>query len=164
MHENAADVWQPDWSQAPEWAVAHTVDINGCPAWHERVPKLDANCFWLSDSGRIEINQTTKPFKGLWAARPGMDWRESLRLRPATMSEQTGGDTLLAAIGPDFDWPHGFGRRPGCESTNHTQCSGILWQCDRCKRWFCCQEGADDPLRDVCDDCWAQCDISNVVM
>jgi hypothetical protein len=49
--------------------------------------------------------------------------------------------------------PHG--RLPGCQSTNHAQCYGELWQCAACKKWVCCAEGTDnDPA--LCDDCWAQ--------
>jgi hypothetical protein len=44
-------------------------------------------------------------------------------------------------------------RIPGCQSTNHRECYGELWQCQRCEKMICYAEGTDnDP--DVCDDCW----------
>ena len=44
-------------------------------------------------------------------------------------------------------------RIPGCESTNHDECYGELWQCIICGKTVCHAEGTDnDP--DLCDDCW----------
>ncbi len=46
-------------------------------------------------------------------------------------------------------------RMPGCQSTNHTECYGELWQCQRCGKIVCCAEGTDnDP--GLCDDCWVE--------
>ena len=46
-------------------------------------------------------------------------------------------------------------RIPGCESTNHTECYGVLWQCANCSKSICWAEGTDhDP--DICDECWAE--------
>lgn len=44
-------------------------------------------------------------------------------------------------------------RIPGCESTNHTVCRGELWECDRCHRKMCWEEGSAKQV-DLCDDCW----------
>ena len=44
-------------------------------------------------------------------------------------------------------------RIPGCESTNHDQCYGELWQCSACGKTVCSAEGTDD-RPDLCDDCW----------
>lgn len=41
----------------------------------------------------------------------------------------------------------------GCQSNNHSICYGELWQCSRCHKIVCYQEGSDD-LPNVCDDCW----------
>jgi hypothetical protein len=49
-------------------------------------------------------------------------------------------------------WP---GRLPGCQSMNHTECYGELWQCAQCGKTICCAEGTDDDP-DLCDDCWVQ--------
>jgi hypothetical protein len=47
------------------------------------------------------------------------------------------------------------GRMAGCQSTNHTECYGELWQCEKCGKTVCCAEGSShDP--DLCDDCWAE--------
>jgi len=46
-------------------------------------------------------------------------------------------------------------RISGCQSTNHTQCYGDLWQCSGCKKWVCYAEGTDNHP-ELCDDCWAQ--------
>jgi hypothetical protein len=44
-------------------------------------------------------------------------------------------------------------RISGCQSTNHRECYGELWQCQRCGKTVCYAEGTDnDPA--VCDDCW----------
>ena len=46
-------------------------------------------------------------------------------------------------------------RIPGCQSTNHTECYGELWECVNCGKKVCFAEGTDlDP--DLCDDCWTQ--------
>jgi hypothetical protein len=42
----------------------------------------------------------------------------------------------------------------GCESTNHTACKGGLWECERCHKIICWEEGSADELVDFCDDCW----------
>jgi len=41
----------------------------------------------------------------------------------------------------------------GCESTNHTSCKGELWECERCHKKVCWEEGSAD-LIDLCDNCW----------
>jgi hypothetical protein len=46
-----------------------------------------------------------------------------------------------------------YGRRAGCQSTNHTYCYGELWQCAACGKMVCCNEGSDDHP-ELCDDCW----------
>jgi hypothetical protein len=47
-----------------------------------------------------------------------------------------------------------YGRMTGCQSTNHTNCYGELWQCAACGKFVCYAEGTDDH-RELCDDCWA---------
>jgi hypothetical protein len=42
----------------------------------------------------------------------------------------------------------------GCESTNHSSCKGELWECERCYKKVCWEEGSADELVDFCDDCW----------
>lgn len=46
------------------------------------------------------------------------------------------------------------GRIEGCQSANHTECYGELWQCERCGKVVCYAEGSDDDF-ELCDDCWA---------
>jgi hypothetical protein len=41
----------------------------------------------------------------------------------------------------------------GCQSTNHTFCKGELWECERCHKKVCWEEGSTD-LLNLCDDCW----------
>ena len=50
------------------------------------------------------------------------------------------------------------GHIPGCQSTNHIECYGELWECTRCGKKVCCAEGTDEEF-DLCDDCWAQQNI-----
>lgn len=40
-----------------------------------------------------------------------------------------------------------------CESSNHTSCKGEIWECERCHKKVCWEEGSVD-LIDLCDDCW----------
>ena len=42
----------------------------------------------------------------------------------------------------------------GCQSTNHSVCQGELWECERCHKIVCWEEGCADELVDMCDDCW----------
>lgn len=44
-------------------------------------------------------------------------------------------------------------RMRGCQSTNHDQCYGALWQCSACGKLVCYAEGTDDHP-ELCDDCW----------
>jgi hypothetical protein len=44
-------------------------------------------------------------------------------------------------------------RIPSCESTNHTSCKGELWECERCHKKVCWEEGSTN-LIELCDDCW----------
>lgn len=41
----------------------------------------------------------------------------------------------------------------GCESVNHSVCKGEIWECERCGKKVCWEEGSVD-LIDLCDDCW----------
>lgn len=41
----------------------------------------------------------------------------------------------------------------GCESNNHSSCKGELWECERCHKKVCWEEGSTD-LLELCDDCW----------
>lgn len=41
----------------------------------------------------------------------------------------------------------------GCESKNHTSCKGELWECERCHKKVCWEEGSVD-LNNLCDNCW----------
>ena len=43
-----------------------------------------------------------------------------------------------------------------CESRNHREHHGDLWQCVECLRVFCWEEGADDGAAGLCDDCWSR--------
>lgn len=44
-------------------------------------------------------------------------------------------------------------RIPGCQSTNHREGYGKLWQCERCRKIICYNEGTDNDLG-LCDNCW----------
>lgn len=56
-----------------------------------------------------------------------------------------------------------FGRMQGCQSTNHINCHGELWQCGKCGKTVCCNEGSDDDP-DLCDDCWAKKDSPQILL
>lgn len=59
---------------------------------------------------------------------------------------------------PEQGYPQvaaGWSRLPGCQSTNHDFCYGVLWKCSACSKTVCCAEGSEDHP-DLCDDCWNQ--------
>lgn len=66
--------WQPDWSQAPEWAAYWIKTSGGSSAWLESKPRISS----VSDSWVLEsIKKSMAPsfnYQG--------DWRDSLRKRP----------------------------------------------------------------------------------
>lgn len=51
--------------------------------------------------------------------------------------------------------PESGGRMAGCQSTNHTDCYGELWQCEGCGKMVCYAEGTDNQP-EVCDACWVK--------
>ncbi len=63
--------WQPDWSQAPEWADWWAIDKDLVSFWHEDKPKFD----------KVEFYQC-----GVFCDAPLFnyrgDWKDSLRKRP----------------------------------------------------------------------------------
>lgn len=68
-----ASEWQPDWSQAPEWANWWAMD-------------MDKNCYWYEDKlhlGDVEWDRHSigKSFKSKPYNYQG-DWKDSLRKRP----------------------------------------------------------------------------------
>ena len=67
--------WQPDWSQAPDWAVAWAMDMSGECYWHSgsREPKVDNHIFESSADGHT-FEAPSFGYKG--------KWKESLRKRP----------------------------------------------------------------------------------
>lgn len=65
--------WQPDWSQAPAWAVAWTFDKNGATWWSE-MPVIHGN-IWFVDDGIWECADA--PSFGYTG-----NWQKSLRERP----------------------------------------------------------------------------------
>ena len=66
--------WQPDWSKAPDWAVAWTMD-SGETLWWSYEPWFKNN-FWFVDDSTIWKCDTAPSF-----GYTG-DWRNSLRKRP----------------------------------------------------------------------------------
>ena len=43
-----------------------------------------------------------------------------------------------------------------CESRNHREHQGELWQCAECLRVFCWEEDGDHDAVHFCDDCWCR--------
>ena len=67
--------WQPDWSQAPDWAVAWAMDMSGECYWHSgsKEPKVDNHIFESSADGHTFEAQSFN-YQG--------NWQDSLRKRP----------------------------------------------------------------------------------
>ena len=60
-------------------------------------------------------------------------------------------------ISQDVQW---IGDRiVGCQSTNHTACRGELWECERCHKIICWEEGTTD-MPEICDSCWCEVNIT----
>ena len=68
---NKNEEWQPDWSQAPEWADWWAIDKDLVSFWHEDKPKFDEiefyQCGMFCDAPRFN-------YQG--------NWQDSLRKRP----------------------------------------------------------------------------------
>ena len=65
--------WQPDWSQAPEWAGYFAMDEDGEFYYFEQSPSM-ASCSWQPQS-HGEVGETfNHSYKG--------NWQDSLRKRP----------------------------------------------------------------------------------
>jgi len=71
--------WQPDWSQAPEWANWWAMDKNGKGFWHSLTPSRDQSMAdWVVDfSSGIDFSYKVSPDFNYTG-----DWRNSLRKRP----------------------------------------------------------------------------------
>jgi hypothetical protein len=48
----------------------------------------------------------------------------------------------------------------GCQSNNHTACKGELWECERCHKIICWEEGSTN-MPELCDDCWCEVNKDN---
>ena len=65
--------WQPDWSQAPDWANWWALDLDNLQAhWYENRPNLDV----------IAWHRTTRACKQASLFDYDGDWYDSLRKRP----------------------------------------------------------------------------------
>ena len=68
------DGWQPDWSQAPDWAVAWTMDA-GEILWWSHTPWFKNGFWFVDDSISWQCGEAPSfDYKG--------DWCDSLRGRP----------------------------------------------------------------------------------
>lgn len=71
--------WQPDWSQAPEWANWWAMDKNKQGVWHNKMPcNKQSVAGWIIDfSAGSDFSYKLSPnfnYQG--------DWKDSLRKRP----------------------------------------------------------------------------------
>lgn len=74
QHFDDVEEWQPDWSQAPDWAVAWTIDSAEC-LWWSYTPWFKNNFWFVDDSISWKCDDAPNfGYKG--------DWRNSLRKRP----------------------------------------------------------------------------------
>jgi hypothetical protein len=72
------DLFMPDWSQAPGWAVWHIVDADGTGYWFKEHPWCaDTEWFWNGNGEENEAN-----VQEFIMAVHLNDWRNSLRHRP----------------------------------------------------------------------------------
>lgn len=81
-----AGVDAPDWSQAPEWAMYHTIDRDGKRTWWEKKPVLDDKyTWWLYDWSVPGVHYRHVTYK---PEQHGIDWRDTLQQRPAPAALQ----------------------------------------------------------------------------
>jgi hypothetical protein len=66
------DPYMPDWSKAPEGAVAHAWDANGKSFWYTMVIDKELTSFM------IDIERSNAP-----TLPPDLDWKQSLRVKPS---------------------------------------------------------------------------------
>lgn len=69
----AIDEWQPEWSQAPEWANFLVMSFKGTAYWHSSEPR-PSGAGWV-DGGHCDLAH-------LDCYHGAGDWRNSLRKRP----------------------------------------------------------------------------------
>ena len=70
--------WQPDWSQAPDWANYYAIDKNTDNAhWYCEEPFIQEDASEFNIIGDISLNYSKAPNFGYQG-----DWRDSLRMRP----------------------------------------------------------------------------------
>ena len=69
----AIEEWQPDWSQAPEWANFLVMSFKGTSYWHSSEPR-PSGAGWV-DGGHCALAH-------LDCYHSAGDWRNSLRKRP----------------------------------------------------------------------------------
>lgn len=65
-----------------------------------------------------------------------------------------GSELIPEGTDPDAASKLSNGRIEGCQSANHAECYGELWQCEQCSKIICYAEGYDDEYIELCDDCW----------
>ena len=70
---NKNEEWQPDWSQAPEWAGYFAMDEDGEFYYFEQSPSM-TGCSWQSQSHGGVSETFNHSYTG--------NWQESLRKRP----------------------------------------------------------------------------------
>ena len=70
-----AQIPEPDWSRAPDWAQWYAIDANGVRSWYEQKPSLqEVNQYWTTSFGKtMGFDQDSAAFSR---------WRETLRQRP----------------------------------------------------------------------------------
>ena len=75
QHFDDVEEWQPDWSQAPEWAKWWYVTDKNNPKWCSKKPYQDG-CNWF-----VGANETYSLYNAPSFGYTG-NWKESLRERP----------------------------------------------------------------------------------
>ena len=73
----AIDEWQPDWSQAPEWANWWSVDENGAANFSGKKPNIEGRQWVYYSAASENLCHIDAPSFGYTG-----DWRNSLRKRP----------------------------------------------------------------------------------
>lgn len=128
-------------------------DEAGSESWAaiEKVILYEGARLYVTLDENGEVNHCFDPVGQAQLARFADDWSEELL---------TNG-WLEQGVAVEVMSDQSHRRIAGCQSANHTECYGELWQCASCGKTVCYAEGTDN-LPELCDDCWIKAQDASV--
>lgn len=120
----------------------------------ERVILYEGSSQYVDYDANGGVTRCFDPLGQSQLSRFADDWSDELLARgwlDRGVATQTAQNTTTEEVPSE----KAHRRIPGCQSTNHSECYGELWQCASCGKTVCYAEGTDN-LIELCDDCWAK--------